>query len=311
MLKILRTSAARCAAVTVVCVTSAVAAYAQNPPAPQTQAQPAPSDQQAAPTPPVVTANPAQPAAPPNPNDDLLAKAAKLYYSTTAAGLDGFDCSVHPEWRELLAGPGKGATIKATDPRLILLNAVRIKLHARLKVDSTVEWVPPSMVGKPLDDATLALLERMDTATEQTLQGFLQFWIPFIDGSTVPATSEGLQITKTAMGYTLFAEQNGNTLTEQFDPKLLLTRFDVAKNGATLDFAPAFASTAQGLLVSGFTAHIQPGGTPPPQAQQMNTTIEYQAVGGFPVPSKLTVEVLKTGAFRFTLDDCSVIPTPR
>jgi hypothetical protein len=244
---------------------------------------------------------------PPNANDALLASIARLYYSTTQAGLDGFDCAVHPEWREVLSASTKGAAVAATDPRVVLLNAVKITLHARFKTDSSVDWVQPANPAKPLDQLSLALLERMHPATEQTLQGFLQFWTPFVDGSTVPASSEGLQIVKTALGYTLRAQQNESSVTEQFDNRLLLVRFDVEKNGAALDFAPAYASTDRGLLVSGFIAHIQPQGATPEQSQQMNANIQYQTVDGFPVPSKLSIEVVGTGVLGFTFDGCSAI----
>ena len=125
-------------------------------------------------------------------NDELLAKTAKMYYSTRAAGLDGFDCDVHPDWRTLFSSANNGATLPDDDARLTTLKPVKIALHARMAGGSTMEWNRPPSPDKPLDADSTAMLDQLHQATEQTLQGFLQFWTPFVDGSVVPASSEGL-----------------------------------------------------------------------------------------------------------------------
>ena len=59
----------------------------------------------------------AQPAKPSSDNA-WLAKTAKLYYSSAKAGLTGFDCAIHPDWRALFASASKGEAVPEDDPRI-------------------------------------------------------------------------------------------------------------------------------------------------------------------------------------------------
>jgi hypothetical protein len=43
--------------------------------------------------------------------------------------------------------------------------------------------------------------------------------------------------------------------------------------------------------------------------KEMNTEIEYRTVDGFPIPSRLNMEVGETGTFNFKLDSCRANPT--
>jgi hypothetical protein len=239
-------------------------------------------------------------------NDELLAKAGKLYYSTAKAGLDGFACSVHPDWRALFLSANKDSPVAADDPRLVQLNSVKIALHAHLKGSSTLDWTPPA---NPDEDSS-KLLDNMHQATEQTLQGFLQFWTPFVDGSAVPSNAEGLEVTPTGNGYRLHAKQDGTEVTELMDSNLVLRHFDVSMSNSTVKFAPTYQATEKGLLVEGFLAHILAAGAPPEQEQEMHVTILYQTLDGFPIPAKLFMEVVNTGVFNFTLDGCTVDRQP-
>ncbi len=127
------------------------AAGAQNPP-------PVP--------PPSVTA-PHQ--AQPNPDNEWLEKTSALYYSSAKAGLTGFDCAIHPDWRALFMSSINGADVPADDPRVALLNTVKITVHARMKGGSTIEWVAESNPDKPLDQSSTDLLDAMHRSAEQTL----------------------------------------------------------------------------------------------------------------------------------------------
>jgi len=287
-------SARRLTALLAVClVTAFTQARAQNPPA-----NPAPA------------AAPGQSSGKSEPdakaNDEILAKAGKLYYSTTKAGLAGFDCAVHPDWRKIFLSAGKASAVAADDPRIVLLKPVKIALHARLNGSSSLDWAAPATPDKPLDQSSIDLLEQMHQATEQTLTGFLQFWTPFADGSAIPASAQGLEITKTENGYILNAEQGGTAVTEVLDKQLLLKQFKVVMKQATVDFAPAYKSTDKGLLVNSFVAHILPAGAPPEKAQEMRVEIGYQSVDGFPIPSELFMNVVNRGEFDFVLDGCTV-----
>jgi len=276
---------------------AASAAAAQDPAA--SQATPA-----AAPQP----AQQAQPA--PNPDNAWLANANQLYYSSTRAGLSGFDCTIHPDWRTVFAGANKGETIAEDDPRIALLKTVNITLHARMKGGSTIDWVAPSSPDKPLDKSSTDLLDGMHQGIQQVLQGFMQFWTPFVDGSAVPDSAAGLEITHTPTVHTIHVKQGDTEVTEIMSKDLVLEQFNVTVNGASIKRAPAYKPTAQGLLVNGFVAHILPAGAAPSQAQDMTVGIEYQALGGLTIPSQVNIDVVGSGTFNLAFDACATNPKP-
>ena len=244
----------------------------------------------------------------PNPDNEWLAKTSKLYYSSARAGLTAFDCSIHPNWHTLVSSAVAGATVPDDDPRIALLNAVRITVHARMKGGSTIEWVAESNPDKPLDQTSTDLLDGMHKSVEQTLEGFLQFWGPFMEATVVPDSTAGLEITHTPTVHTIHARQAGTELTEVFSSDLVLQQFNVNMSSASIKFSPTYKPTPQGLLVNAFEAHILPEGAPPAQEQVMKVGIEYQPIGTLIVPGKLHMEVVGTGIFDFTFEGCTTNP---
>jgi hypothetical protein len=256
-------------------------------------------------------AAPAQAQAAGQANDEILAKAARLYYSTAKNGLTSFDCSAQADWPTLFRSANNGTITAADETKIGLLNAVKVTLHARMQGGSTLDWTPPADPAKPLDAETSITLGTMHEAAEQTLQGFMQFWAPFVDGSVVPANSDGLEMTKSADGFRMHADQGGTDVTEILGADLVLRHFNVRMENTTVEFAPSYKSTADGLLVSAFVAHILAVGAPPNKAQEMHVGIEYQTVEGIPIPQKINMEVIGSGTFNFVLNGCKVIRKPK
>ncbi len=243
-----------------------------------------------------------------NDDDALLARAAKLYYSTKSAALTGFDCTVHPDWLKLIQSSESRSTVTEGSEGALLLKRVAIRLHARMNGRSTLDWVPPSNTGKPLDPASAETLDQMHKAIEETLMGFLQFWTPFVDGSTVPPNATGIDIRHSPSGLTLLLKQPDALVMEVFSNELILQRFRVVTGGKMIDLTPSYDSTDNGLLVSRFVAHIGPAKISATDVQEMDVEIYYQTLGDFPIPSRLNVEVVGTGTFDFKLDGCRVNP---
>ena len=287
------------ATVSLFLVLAAAAAWAQPSPAAAPQRANAPAPQAS-------TAQPDQPTVTPDAKADnaLLAKTSRLYYSTRTAGLDGFDCQVHPDWHTLFTSASKGAPIAEDDARILILKPVKITVHAHMSGPSTLEWVRTPDPDKPLDADSSLLLDRMHEATEQAMQGFLQFWTPFVDGSVVPASSEGLKVTRSPSDFTIQGEQNGAQVVEIFSNEMILQQFNVMTGGVSIRFAPSYQSTEKGLLVNHFDAAIEPVGEASAHAQVMHVQVLYATVDGLPIPSNLNMEVVGTGTFSMAMDGC-------
>ena len=141
---------------------------------------------------------------PASPDADVafLARASDLYYSSSKAGLRGFDCQVHPDWHSLFISaeqdPPSPTTIRIQRAEVGQHHAPR-PAHRR----SSLDWKPPAGApAKPLNPDLADLLNSMHQGLRSTLHGFMQFWSPFIDGSVIPATPDGLQITHSLKGHT-------------------------------------------------------------------------------------------------------------
>ena len=289
------------ATVSLLLVLAGVVAWAQSTPAVVAQS--------ATPAPQAATAPPDQPTHAPDAkaDDELLAKTSRLYYSTRTAGPAGFDCQVHPDWHTLFTSDSKGEAIAEDDARILVLKPVKVTVHARMNGQSTLEWVRTPDPENPLDSDSSILLDRMHEATEQAMQGFLQFWIPFVDGSVVPASSEGLKVTRSGSDFTIQAEQNGAQVTEIFSNEMILQHFNVITNGVSIQFAPSYQSTEKGLLVNHFDAHIQSVDQPSSAAQVMHVGVLYATLDGLFIPSNLNMEVVGTGTFNMAMDGCRII----
>ena len=238
--------------------------------------------------------------------DKLMAQTSARYYNMGRAGLAGFDCAVHPDWRWLFLQALPGQAIADDDPRVVLLKGVKVELHAQLKSGATVVWEPPAGAGK--DDKDLAdLLTHMQQGATQALKGFVQFWTPFVDGSAVPASAAGMTATKTDKGFELRGESGGARVTEGFSGDGTLESFLVEMQGATIEFHPRYTALPDGLLlVDHFRGSVQHTGASAGQQQELRAGVDYQTIGGFPIPARLELDVAGQGAFHVTLDECRV-----
>jgi hypothetical protein len=252
----------------------------------------------AAPTPPVDSARQRAEIA-------WLQKTADLYFSSKKEGLAGFECEVHPDWHALFVSANHGKEIPEGNASLAALQKVKVRLHARMQGGSTIEWVNDSDSGASDNDPTSAMLENMHMTVQQMLEGFVQFWSPFMEVEVVPSRADGLEITHTPTVHTIHAKQGATELTETFNSDLVLEHFDVVLSGTSIKFAPTFESTPQGMLVKAFEADIHPAGAAPKQTQKMLVHIEYQKVNNQTIPGQLHMEIVGTGNFNFGFDGCS------
>jgi hypothetical protein len=243
-------------------------------------------------------------AQPANENDAWLAQTAKLYYSSAQAGLKGFDCTVRPDWRALYTTNGGGTLSADNEQRVALLNRVGITLHARMKGGSTMDWNTPA----PLDNEQSKLLGQMHDALDQTLvEGFMQFWTPFIENSVVPDSSSGLEMMTTSDGgKKIHLAQTGIELNETFDSGRVLRQYNIVMNGTRIDLTPTYAPSTRGLIISHFHAFIHPAGEQTGPTQEMNVELQYETVDGFPLPTHFVMEVTGVATIHFALEGCKV-----
>jgi len=237
--------------------------------------------------------------------DEWLAKAAKIYFSSAKAGLMGFDCDVHPDWRALYAAANKGKDVAPNDAYLAQLKNVKVKMHARMQGGSTIEWLEESAGGgQPTSGDMTATTDNLHQTVQQILEGFMQFWSPFMEVTVVPKKADGLEITHGPAVHTIYTRQGTTELTEIFNKDLVLEHFNLMLSGTSIKLSPTFQATPQGMLVKTFAAEIQPADTER-QPQKMIARVDYQTVNSQTIPGQLNMEISGAGSFNFEFDGCS------
>jgi len=236
-------------------------------------------------------------------NNDWMAQTAKMYYSSSKAGLKGFDCALKPDWRAFFASKS-GGDVKASDePAVTLLNSVKTAVHARMDGGSIIDWDPPA---QQLDSTQTALLSQMHGALNQMVQGFMQFWSPFIESQVVPDTAEGLEMTTTADGGRQFHVATPQVeVTETFDSGHVLRQYNVTMSGTRIQMTPAYTADSHGLLITHFHAFVEPMNDPQ-KNMEMNVDVNYQWLENFPVPAQLNMDVVGVAGLNIGFANCTV-----
>lgn len=255
--------------------------------------------------------------------DALLAKASKLYYSAVRPGpahgtLESFQCTIQPEWPTLLAAIDKATgrstssdAVGSNDPRLALLTPIAITEHVDITGRSTLDWNQPSSSEQSANPGSTEMLDRAHQTVEHALEGFFQFWTPFVNGTIIPSSSKGIEVERNDAGYSVRAALRDQKLNEVFSPDLTLKEFNVSMGGIGIRFMPTFDSTPEGLLVKAFDAHIQLPGTPAPPERRMQVAMDYQTVQGYQLPSHLALDVTGIGRAAFVFSGCTVQPAAK
>ena len=149
-----------------------------------------------------------------------------------------------------------------------------------------------------------ATMDKLHQTVQQILEGFMQFWGPFMEVTVVPQKADGLEITHTATVHTIYTRQGATELTEIFNKDLVLEHFNLMLGGTSIKLSPTFEPTPQGMLVKTFTAEIEPAGAQ--QTQKMMARVDYQTVNSQTIPGQLNMEISGTGSFNFAFDGCSI-----
>lgn len=236
-------------------------------------------------------------------NGDWLAQTAKLYYSSSKAGLKGFDCAIRPDWQALYASQSSSQVSAADEAKVTLLNSVKIVYHARMDNGATVDWNPPD---RQLDADQTSLLNQMHDALNQMLQGFMQFWSPFIESQVIPNSPDGLEMAATDDGgRKIHLKTPEVELFETFDSDRILRQYNVVMSGTKVDVTPTYSPDEHGLLITHFHAFIRPTDDKQ-KVQEMNVEVSYQWIDGFPIPGHMDMNVVGVAGLSLAFENCSV-----
>lgn len=234
-------------------------------------------------------------------NDAWLTHVRSLYSSTEREGLTGFDCTVQPDWRTVIASANAGKVDALGERKIAALGGAQVTLHAKTDGTATIDFNVPN---PPPDLADV--MTTFSDATKQSLGGFVQFWSPFANETVIPDNSQGVDFTDSpGGGRILHVASGGTTVTETFDASNVLREYDVQMTGVTALFTPTFSPSPGGLLVTRFLAHYQVQGQPD---QEMQVGITYGQVGAYTIPSEVDMTLVGSATFNVALSGCKPNP---
>ncbi len=226
-----------------------------------------------------------------------FSKARALYYLPVDAGLEGFGCEVSFDWKTFIE-KASNQPVPEDDSRLKYLRSIHLTVDDDLHGRGELHWTASAPPPQETEDS----VTKVRDGFQQMWSGFFQTWNGFLTGDMVTLDARSTA-EHTAEGYHVVAGSGPSLAEEQYDNKFLLQSVHVST--PTLDSLvyPSFASTPQGLLVSGIRSVYKQ--SPNPEPTEVLMKVNYAPVSAFQIPSEVMVTVGPAN-FDFHLVNCTV-----
>lgn len=220
-------------------------------------------------------------------SDRIIAQARSHYYNLERAGLARFECSYHPDWKQIFAKI-PDADPKTTEWMTRELNRLEFKLNV-------------SQHGVALTHSALkvnnARLQRALTmiygGVETMSNGVFTAWHTFMHTQLLPPPGSDYQLRREGSGYRLSFDSQGATVVEMLDKDGVITRFEATSQNLSTKMTLAFTPSPEGLLYAGFDGTFE--GMLDSSATSKNVTervrLGYQKINGFWLPKTSTANV--------------------
>jgi len=242
----------------------------------------------------------------------LLATTRQAYYLLADRGVEGFSCSVHLDWADILER-ATAKKIPAHDPTLTALEGGRVKVSDNvMKGASVVADFPAAKVEPPPGSPVRLKQDILDKMIAASFAG----WNPFLSDRILPLPETHYHFERSGTGYRLTLDGNmggsssGGTFFSilDLDSQLRITHGESHLNGTVTDFTPEFDPSSHGwLLTSLITTTDNPDSGQAPLRTAF--TYSYQFVGDTLVPKHVVVQVGEGPATPFDLQGCTLTKT--
>jgi hypothetical protein len=229
-------------------------------------------------------------------DEALLIKTRALYDAPFTRDLVSFDCMVQFDWKkhfiDLL-----GTVPPAAVPTVERLQAVQ---H-RIFVDRSGAVV--SAIPKAPDLAGAAHATELEQIFNAMTSSGLNAWLPFSTNVILPVGPTKSVFEKVDAGYKLLMNGPGVTATLLLKEDLRITSV-VSELPQPMRASTEFTTGPNGFLLSS----VRTGPTTDPAMNNEATfAFTYQTVGGFQLPSMVTVTPATTEAWHYALTDCKAM----
>lgn len=233
----------------------------------------------------------------------LLKDARASYYSLKTEGMNGFSCTMVPNWAALLEEQRK------SDPEKIDEAVGRLKgIHFSVDVDSDGTAKVGHNEISADNDAMAKGLAQVYSGMEQMTSGFFQTWAVFVVHPALPEEGTDFDLETGPSQYHLAYKEGGGKAAEAGKPAdasataidvtmtklFVIDAVKVAAENFKSTLKPRFTKTPKGYLLTGYDAEYQGSGGN--DRTELHVEMENQNVSGFQVPQKLLLKGLYNGS---------------
>jgi hypothetical protein len=227
----------------------------------------------------------------------LLTNARAQYYNLRAAGLKSFSCNATVDWDALFTAIN-GKAIPADDPFMQYLRNSHLSVTSDLSSHADVSWVSTGTPPKDREESA----ERLTGNLKRALAGFMQSWLPSLNGTLI--TLSPTSVKSTATGYVIVDASGKNTVELTLDKKLVIHHLSIKSAALSGDMDATYTPSAKGLLLTKLDSTYQESSNGP--AMHVVTSVTFQPVESFQLPDELTFFFADTATFKMRLVDCTV-----
>jgi hypothetical protein len=210
--------------------------------------------------------------------------------------LSGMDCGATIGWTDVM----KQLKQEIPPERMKLLDGMNMEIRARKDKPTEVKisWAN----GEPTNKQTL------EDGTKQMIGGFFQIYWRIASASMGPGKGDTLRVeVRDGGGYTLHTGSAGNVVDEEIDKDLIPIKINGNSPAMIVEMIPHFTPSPNPVAgdlrrLTGLDVATQIGTS----TTNAGFTIDYQTVGGFHIPGRVSINV--GGAYAVPLDliGCSV-----
>lgn len=233
---------------------------------------------------------------------DLVARAARSYYTLRSHAPKGFQCTLTPDWHALLEGA------RQSDPgNANLVEQQLAQLHFTLSLDSTGEASVTHNKIKGENPEEEQGLSQIYNGVQLMVTGFFETWREFMWQIPLPQPGMDYELLSDDAGYRIFYKDGDADVTVAMNNDLFIQSLHVRSVVSDGTVQPHFVTTEDGLVMTGYDGNYR--GSSQGDTSSLHVNIGYRLLGKSEVPQRIDISE-SYGASNFviglTLSDCTV-----
>jgi hypothetical protein len=202
----------------------------------------------------------------------MIGDARAAYYNVTRHGFNGFQATIKPDWKVILAEA-------ATRENLKVFRALRFSMVSDANGTITVN----REFGQLNTSVT-----QIHNHLERLLSGFFATWAFFTIGGPFPEVP--IRIENIGKGFHFLYRVQSTDAMLSIGPDFLISEVQLSDSSSKRTITPVFERTPEGLILLGYHNTFEPLATG--VKTTIDTTIEYRDIGEMKLPSKIHILIL-------------------